>query len=174
MLFVEYFKIISLVLLMIISSLSFSLTVIKSKCGDYVYRVDRPDNQDSDSNKFQLYSIKNNLKPNKFYTSNHVGFIITACIQNNKGKYLFLFQELSGGNTPPEVINGIFDPELNQILMNPNDWPKGNDDEVKELLGYELPSMTFDNRTFCCSKEQLPTEFDYNEAINELNWVTKR
>jgi hypothetical protein len=54
--------------------------------------------------QFNLYYKSKNQKPKLFYDAKALFNLIASCIQNDKGDYLFLFEEANGGNAGPEDL----------------------------------------------------------------------
>lgn len=110
--------------------------------------------------KHFLYSQIKGQKNILFYKTTPGMLLDAACVQNEEKKFLMLFNEQCSGNACVEDIYGIYDPENDKIILNPEDWPDGNSDKVEELLGNHPPILDLeDEGVFCCSKE-----------IGELRW----
>ncbi len=155
MLYVKYFsRVMILICLVLINSIA-SASIIDKRCGKYTYRVKITKGLDAYETLFELYYKIGNQKPVLFYRAESMFNLIASCIQNADKDYLFLFKESHGGNSVPEDIYGVFDPNTKKMLIKPTDWPQGNGKQVRKILGYSLPSMAFDKRTFCCDGDQI-------------------
>lgn len=146
---VKYFKC-TILLLLIFSSNVFS-SVYERECGQYIYQVEVISGSDPNDTYYNLFYQKKGGKKILFYKAS-IPELLAACIQDKSKHDLMLFQEFCGGNGCPEDMYGIFDPNTKKILIKPSDWPKGNDKQVAAIIGYELPSLVFDKRAFCCEK----------------------
>lgn len=152
--FVRYFNCCILFLLPLMLSKTAFGSVLEKKCGKHTYRVKIINGSDPFETHFKLYSQEEGRKKILFYKTEPGIELIAACIQNKNNQELMLLQEFCGGNGCPEDIYGIFDPNTKKMLIKPSDWPKGNRRQVKKIIGYSLPSLIYDKRSFCCYKNQ--------------------
>lgn len=137
----------------IIISQTIKASAIETKCGKYIYQVEILSGADEFEKRFELYYKKNNKKI-LFYKTESGIQLITACIQNKRKESLMLFQEFCGGNGCPEDMYGIYNPNIKKMIIKPSDYPEGNYEQVKKIIGYSLPSLVYDKRNFCCDKNQ--------------------
>lgn len=152
----SYKKFFNSIVLMI--SLSFHMvnaTVVRQICGDYHFEVKILNSRDAFERRFELFVINKSLIKTPVFKTKAGVYLYAKCIRGERGNMLMLFQLLCGGNGCPEDIYGIFDPNNKKLLIDPNDWPGGNGNKVRELIGYYPPYITGDNgEFFCCYKRQ--------------------
>ena len=133
---------------------AFSTVINRDRnCGKYIFNVEILTGSDEFEQKYRLYYQEKGKNKIFFYETKSAAYIIAACVQNNHHDYLMFFQEFCGGNGCPEDMYGVFDPYSKKILLNPTDWPKGNNSQLEKILGYDLPSLDEDKRAFCCLQD---------------------
>jgi hypothetical protein len=132
-----------------------SVSLIKDQCGEYKFIVKIFNESDDFQRRFELYFQKNNMQKKLFYKSIPGVNIFTTCVKNKENKYLMMFQESYGGNSGPEDMYGIFDPQIKKMLINPINWPQGNGKEVEKITGSSPLFISDDDGSFfCCFKRQ--------------------
>lgn len=144
-----------MVIIILLSFQVVNATVIKQVCGNYRFEVKILKGEDVFEREFELFSIDKSAIKIRFFKT-RIGTELSAkCVTSERGRVLMLFQLLCGGNGCPEDIYGIFDPKEKKLLVDPYDWPKGNEKKVWELIGYPPPYVTRDNgEFFCCFERQ--------------------
>lgn len=156
MLFIKYF---TSCILFTFSLSTFQIAiaaVVEKKCGEYIFQVKMINGLDLDEKQFELYYKEKGKKKKLFYRTNSAVYLYAMCIKNNKNQELMFFQESYGGNVGPEDMYGVFDPRAKKMLIKPSDWPKGNEKQVQEIIGYPPPYIggKDDASFFCCFRYQ--------------------
>ncbi|MDP3269776.1 MAG: hypothetical protein Q8M40_12135 [Legionella sp.] len=124
---------------------------LKEQCGKYTYQIEI-------FYEFELAKIQHKLyrlsKEEKllFYKTQPGMLLDATCIQNRNNDYLMLFNEQCWGNACNENIYGLYDPNIQKIILDPAKWPNGNIDQVEILLGYK-PKYLIEGDTFCCTTQ---------------------
>jgi hypothetical protein len=153
------YRAIALAIILMIGQSVFA-SEFESKCGDSIVGVKIIDGPKTFQKDFHLYYKKNNQEKIEFFKPNDMLYLTAACIQNTKGDYLFLFQEFGYGAEYPDDLYGLFDPKTQKMLLTPKDKDSdvlmGNSKELEKIIGYSLPYMIDDKRTFCCDYIQSP------------------
>ena len=142
-----------MVLLLIFSQIGIA-SVINKECGGKFFRVKILKGIDKFEKRFELYYMRTHGAMKMFYRSKSGISLTIACIQNNKNRYILIFQEFCGGNGCPEDIYGIFDPVQEIMLISPTDWSNGNSKGAEHILGFFPPTLAGDKRSFCCNRNQ--------------------
>lgn len=149
--FIKYFN--SFLLLITLSSNTVG-SIVQRECGGYIYMVQIMSDGDEFETAYNLFYQKKGQKKILFYKSESGIELLTACVQDKNKQYIMLFQEFCGGNGCPEDMYGLFNPQTKKMLIKPSDYPEGNQFQVDKILGYTLPSLVYDKRSFCCDKNQ--------------------
>jgi hypothetical protein len=134
------------------------------QCGEYKYIITVDNPEHFYGNVIRHYFQKKAEKRILFYQTEEDMLVDASCINGKNNSVLFIFQEQCSGNACPENIYGLFDPKKNIILLNPNNWPKGNDEEVIKIVGFEPALFHDENDSFCCNG-QLG---EYNNYGNDI------
>ena len=140
-------------LLIIVSNSAFS-SIVEEKCGEHLYIVQIINDKDVFETSYNLFYKKKGQKKILFYKSESGIHLLAACVQNKSKENLMLFQEFCGGNGCPEDMYGLFNPQTKKILLNPSDYPKGNQKQADRILGYSTPFLVDDKRSFCCKRKR--------------------
>lgn len=129
-------------------------SVYESKCGNDIFQVKIFNGLDLSEMRYELYYKLNKNESRLIYKSEQGVFFDIACMKNAKKYDILIFQEHCYGNGCPELIYGVFDISKKIMLIKPSDWPNGNYNQVKRLIGYNPPFLSNDKRTFCCDVDQ--------------------
>ena len=151
MLFVNYFKIITILMITSIANAS----IVDKVCGNYIFRVNIGKDPIDYDPEFTLYFKGNAQQFISFYVTKSVRYLNAACVQNNKGQNLFLFQAFCGGSGCPEDRFGIFDPDTKKMLIKPGHWLKGNYKQAKQFVSEDvLEQLIRHEKNFCCDNKE--------------------
>lgn len=138
-------------------SVSYSNTVpnyeIEKKCGDYFIKVVVKNPLVVDEQQYELYFRYKDKNSRLIYKNKKVFSMDVACVHNTRKHYMVLYQNNYGGNVGPEDNYGIFDLNSQKMLIDPKDWPKGNENKIQQILGYAPPVSGRDKDIksfFCC------------------------
>jgi hypothetical protein len=121
------------------------------KCGDTFLRIAISEKENNTIRQFQLYGKKEGALESLLYTTKKGSYFFVRCIQSKEKTPLILFQEIEGLDAGPKDIFGDFDAKTNDMLINPLDWPTGNQAQIEKLLGRTPPFV--EGRSggfFCC------------------------
>lgn len=119
-------------------------------CGDTSLRVEILDRKNDALRRFQLYGKKENEPEILLYVTKKGSYFFVRCIKDKQKKTLVLFQEVEGLDIGPEDTFGIFDTKTNKMLIEPKDWPMGNQKQIEKLLGRPPPFVNGRSGGFFC------------------------
>lgn len=127
---------------------------IKKVCGEYHFAVKIFNESEFYGKEFELYYQVPGHEKKMFYRTERAVNLNAACVKNDKNKYFMVFLESYGGNATPEEVYGIFDPDLNKLLVKPADnGYKNNPYKIEKILGFYPPSPKYSGNEdvfFCC------------------------
>ena len=78
----------------------------------------------------------------------HVG-----CAKGKNEKPFIIFREFCSGNACLENIYGAYDLDSKKLIINPNDWPKGNRNQIQKLLENNDYLLKEKENFFCCYQQ---------------------
>jgi hypothetical protein len=132
----------------------------EKQCGKYKYIINIEDVaqwQEIIKHYYQEGDIPKKL----FHQSDSGTYVRTSCIKDKNNEDVFIFSEECGGSGCVDSVYGLFNPKQKKMLLKPADWPKGNEEELINLVGNSnflnlthRPSRFKDNE-FCCFNELL-------------------
>lgn len=125
----------------------------REQCGNYQFIVTVDNPEEFYGRVIKLYFQKQVSKKKLFYQveDEHIS---AFCIKD-KNLDLSLFNEHCYGSGCIETIYGIYVHSLEKFILNPKEWPKGNDHEVKNILGVD-PNVKFStDKSFCCVNQRI-------------------
>ncbi|CAM4457044.1 MAG: hypothetical protein LEGION0403_FIIPPAGN_02785 [Legionella sp.] len=132
----------------------FAYSKTMGKCGDMFLRIGISEGKNNTLRQFQLYGKKAEGAESLLYTTKKGSYFFVRCIKNKEKSPLVLFQEIEGVNACPEDTFGAFDVKTNTMLVNPIDWPIGNQGQIEKLLGRAPPFVNGrSGGFFCCFNE---------------------
>lgn len=121
------------------------------RCGETLFRIEIRNKENNASRQFLLYGTKGTEPEALLHTTESGGYFFVRCIKSKEKKPLILFQEIERLDTGPEDTYGIFDATTQKMLINPKDWPDGNEEYVEKLLGRRPPFLNGESGGyFCC------------------------
>lgn len=112
---------------------------IQKKCGENIFLVHISYGANDSLRKIGFYVKAKSGQKKLLYTTKKGSYFFVTCIKSSKNQDFILFQEIKGLNASPEDIYGIFEPNTLAMIINPSDWPNGNQRQVKKLVGYQPP-----------------------------------
>ncbi|MDR3504114.1 MAG: hypothetical protein P4L79_16215 [Legionella sp.] len=128
----------------------FAYSKTMGKCGDMFLRIAISEGKNNTLRQFRLYGKKEEGAENLLYATKKGSYFFVRCIKNKEKKPLVLFQEIYGLDAGPEDTFGAFDVETNNMLINPRDWPIGNQELIEKLLGRAPPFVNGRSGGFFC------------------------
>lgn len=129
----------------------FSHSATTERCGDTELRIQILDKKSRALRQFLLYGKKRSEPEVLLHTTGTGGYFFVRCIKSKEKKPLILFQEIERLETGPEDIFGVLDATTHKMLVNPKDWPDGNEAHVEKLLGRRPPFLNgLSGGYFCC------------------------
>lgn len=128
----------------------FSHSKIIGNCGVMSLRIAISEGKNNTLRQFRLYGKKEGEPESLLYATQKGSYFFVRCIKNKEKKSLVLFQEIEGLDAGPEDTFGVFDVENNNMLINPRDWPMGNQGQIEKLLGRIPPFVNGRSGGFFC------------------------
>lgn len=156
MIFIKYInKLILLMFLILFSSIAVS-SKIETKCGGVSFQVNILKGSYAGDLKYELFYKVNKVKKKLIYEIEPGVGISVVCIKNKNKQDLILFEVFDGANGRSDVdgVYGVFDPNLKQVIILPDEELNGNSNQVSKLIGYSPPILYDDNDSFCCLNER--------------------
>ena len=135
-----------------------------TSCGEYLFSIIINNVEQYDEKTIKFFSKKPHEVNKQFYQTVDM-HVTAACTKAKNGKDFFIFKENCSGSACIESIYGLYDPQREQFLLVPKDWPQGNEDQVKNILGKKPKELAFDiNNDFCCVSQLA--EYRYNISLD--------
>lgn len=150
----NYFKILVLLLFLLSQVHTAFAQMVQKKCGYSIFRVNIFDGKNDSLRSFELYGKTASGEENLLYRTRKGSYFFTNCRETITKQKLILFQEIQGLDDKPEDTYGVLDANTLKMMVNPNDWPNGNQKQIKKLLGYQPPFVHgYTGGFFCCFKK---------------------